>query len=249
MKLVSIGLYMLWRYLNQLPVQQTYFDHLGNPQRVNTLNDLQLHRIIFSGLGWIYLPKLTYVVTAWTVNSTGQVALDGSRQCMKSAPVAPVAARVSSLPSHQTRCLKLQRRPRGLTKRPAVRQHLGHRLRDCEYRSLISPRLGGHLRSGNHDQLHEPRSPVDRRVGNIQRLAHPGRNSPELPLDLRADEVEIHVDRRLVVELQDGYPPFSLHIARVTVGALRLRDEVLFSGTRGEDERRRERKAANRRRR
>ena len=51
MKLVSIGLYMLWRYLNQLPVQQTYFDHLGNPQRVNTLNDLQLHRIMFSGLG------------------------------------------------------------------------------------------------------------------------------------------------------------------------------------------------------
>src|SRR5690348_5304319 len=42
---LALSLYILWRYLNQLPVQQTYFDHLGNPQRVNTRNDLQLHRI------------------------------------------------------------------------------------------------------------------------------------------------------------------------------------------------------------
>ena len=75
---LAMSAYVLWRYLNQLPVQQTYFDHLGELQRVNTRNDLQLHRILFSILGWIYLPKLTYVVTVWTVNSTGQVSVVGS---------------------------------------------------------------------------------------------------------------------------------------------------------------------------
>jgi hypothetical protein len=75
---LAISLYALWRYLNQLPVEQTYFDHLGNLRRVNTRNDLQLHRVLLTALGWIYLPQLTYSATAWSVNSTGSVAVVGT---------------------------------------------------------------------------------------------------------------------------------------------------------------------------
>jgi hypothetical protein len=74
---LAVSAYVLWRYLNQLPVVEHYEDHLGNVLQVKARNDLQLHRILLSFLGWIYLPKLTYVVTAWTVNSTGQIALVG----------------------------------------------------------------------------------------------------------------------------------------------------------------------------
>jgi len=75
---LAISAYVLWRYLNQLPVVEFYTDHLGRRFQVKTRNDLQLHRILLSFLGWIYLPKLSYVVTGWTVNSTGQVALVGA---------------------------------------------------------------------------------------------------------------------------------------------------------------------------
>src|SRR5262249_41621345 len=74
----SISLYMMWRYLNQLPAVEFYDDHLGRRLEVQTRNDLQLHRILLSFLGWIYLPKLSYVVTGWTVNSTAQVAIVGA---------------------------------------------------------------------------------------------------------------------------------------------------------------------------
>lgn len=74
---LAISGYVLWRYLNQLPVVEFYDDHLGNVHQVKTRNDLQLHRILLSFLGWIYIPQLSYVVTAWTVNSTGQIALVG----------------------------------------------------------------------------------------------------------------------------------------------------------------------------
>ena len=72
---LAVSAYVMWRYLNQLPVVEFYDDHLGNRLQVKTRNDLQLHRILLSFLGWIYLPKLSYVVTVWTVNSTGQVAV------------------------------------------------------------------------------------------------------------------------------------------------------------------------------
>lgn len=72
---LAVSAYVMWRYLNQLPVVEFYDDHLGRRLQVKTRNDLQLHRILLSFLGWIYLPKLSYVVTVWTVNSTGQVAV------------------------------------------------------------------------------------------------------------------------------------------------------------------------------
>lgn len=59
---INISLYVLARYLNQLPGVQTFTDHLGVTHKIDPRNDIQLHRILANMSGYIYLPKL-YVVT------------------------------------------------------------------------------------------------------------------------------------------------------------------------------------------
>ena len=75
---LSISAYAMFRYLNQLPADQTYLDHLGRERPVHTRNDLQFHRVQVFFKGWIYDPRIRYVVNIWTVNSTGQIALVGN---------------------------------------------------------------------------------------------------------------------------------------------------------------------------
>jgi hypothetical protein len=70
-----ISAYALFRYLNQLPPNQTFVDHLGVTHNVDPRNDFFSHRVMVFLKGWIGLPKLKYVVTLWTVNTTDQKAL------------------------------------------------------------------------------------------------------------------------------------------------------------------------------
>ncbi|HYR85021.1 MAG TPA: DUF3011 domain-containing protein [Terriglobia bacterium] len=70
-----ISVYALTRYLNQLPANQTFIDHLGVEHTVDTRNDIFSHRVMVFLKGWIALPKLRYVITLWTVNTTDQKAL------------------------------------------------------------------------------------------------------------------------------------------------------------------------------
>ncbi len=72
---VSISAYALVRYLNQLPADQTFTDHLGRTRPVDTRNDIWAHRIMVHLKGWLGLPKLRYQITFWTVNTTDQDAL------------------------------------------------------------------------------------------------------------------------------------------------------------------------------
>jgi len=77
---LGISVYALWRYINQLPPSEQYRDHLGNLIDIHTRNDFNFHRVLASIKGWIYLPKLSYVVTMWTVNATQQIAIVGNLQ-------------------------------------------------------------------------------------------------------------------------------------------------------------------------
>src|SRR5205823_13837833 len=43
---LSISAYALVRYLNQLPANQTFIDHLGVPHVIDTRNDFHAHRIM-----------------------------------------------------------------------------------------------------------------------------------------------------------------------------------------------------------
>jgi len=74
---LNVSDYVLVRYLNQLPGEQDFVDHLGRIQDVDTRNDIQLHRILLTFYGYIYDPDFTYATTVWTVNSTTQVNIVG----------------------------------------------------------------------------------------------------------------------------------------------------------------------------
>ncbi len=69
--------YALVRYLDQLPEDQTFVDHLGRTHVVDTRRDIQFHRVLFTFTGWMYDPDFNYAVTMWTVNSTTQVNIVG----------------------------------------------------------------------------------------------------------------------------------------------------------------------------
>ena len=69
--------YMLARYLNQLPADQTFVDHLGRERVIDTRNDIQWHRVQVFLKGFVYSRRLRYTVNFWTVNATNQVAIAG----------------------------------------------------------------------------------------------------------------------------------------------------------------------------
>jgi hypothetical protein len=69
--------YALLRYLNQLPGEQTFTDHLGNEHPVDGRHDIFPHRVIVYLRGWVGVPKLLYTIVFWTVNATDQDAIFG----------------------------------------------------------------------------------------------------------------------------------------------------------------------------
>jgi hypothetical protein len=75
---LSISAYALVRYMDQLPADQTFTDHLGNERDVDTRQDVFPHRVMVFFKGWLGNPKLIYNVFIWTVNTTDQDALFGS---------------------------------------------------------------------------------------------------------------------------------------------------------------------------
>lgn len=75
---LSISAYGLVRYINQLPPNQNFRDHLGREHEVDTRQDVNLHRVLIHFLGWAYDPKLRYALSVWTVNATEQVRVVGN---------------------------------------------------------------------------------------------------------------------------------------------------------------------------
>jgi len=75
---LSISAYALVRYLNQLPAEQTFTDHLGREQPVDTRHDIYSHRVLVWLKGWVGVPKLVYTIAFWTVTDTDQDAIFGN---------------------------------------------------------------------------------------------------------------------------------------------------------------------------
>jgi hypothetical protein len=74
---LAVGAYALVRYINQLPAEQQFTDHLGNVHDIDTRNDIQFHRAMIHLRGWLLSPKARYQITVWTVMSTDQTTLYG----------------------------------------------------------------------------------------------------------------------------------------------------------------------------
>ena len=75
---LSISAYALVRYVNQMPVGQTFTDHFGNEHPVDARQDFFPHRVMVFLKGWVGTPKLIYNIFVWTVNTTDQDALFAS---------------------------------------------------------------------------------------------------------------------------------------------------------------------------
>ena len=72
---LSISGYALARYMNQMPGQSTFTDHLGNTHTVDGRNDIYSHRVMVFFKGYLGTTKLVYAITFWTVNTTDQRAI------------------------------------------------------------------------------------------------------------------------------------------------------------------------------
>jgi hypothetical protein len=75
---LTLSAYALVRYMNQMPGEDIFTDHLGRQQTVDGRNDLYPHRVLVWLKGWVGNPKLVYTVTLWTVNTTDQDAIFGN---------------------------------------------------------------------------------------------------------------------------------------------------------------------------
>ena len=75
---LAISGYALVRYVNQMPGEQTFADHLGNTRSVDGRNDIWPHRVMVFFKGWLGTRKVIYAVTFWTVLDTNQNAIFGN---------------------------------------------------------------------------------------------------------------------------------------------------------------------------
>ena len=75
---LNLSGYMVARYLNQLPGEQSSVDHLDRPLQVTPRQDFQFHRVMLFSQGWLFSPKFLYSTFLWTVQDTNQVAVGGA---------------------------------------------------------------------------------------------------------------------------------------------------------------------------
>jgi hypothetical protein len=74
---LNLGLYLLARYINQLPSSETFTDHLGNVRPVQMRNDIMLHRVQLWLRGFFWDPKFRYEFLAWSVLAIQRTNLIG----------------------------------------------------------------------------------------------------------------------------------------------------------------------------
>src|SRR6185503_13104091 len=77
---LNIGLYSIVRYLNQLPGEQKWYDHLDRERTLTGRNDFYWHRVMLWFTGFVLTPKLTYTATVWTIMTTQQTLVYGNLQ-------------------------------------------------------------------------------------------------------------------------------------------------------------------------
>jgi len=77
---LNISGYGLARYINQLPADQTFEDHLGRERTIDTRQDIMWHRTFLWASGFLYTPKLRYSISIWGLTTTNQTLVFGYLQ-------------------------------------------------------------------------------------------------------------------------------------------------------------------------
>jgi hypothetical protein len=75
---LNLSGYMVARFLDQMPADQTAIDHLDRPIQISPRKDFQFHRVMLFSQGWLFSPKFLYSTFLWTVQDTNQVAVGGA---------------------------------------------------------------------------------------------------------------------------------------------------------------------------
>lgn len=75
---LNISGYGLLRYLNQMPGEQTYTDHLGRTRTVKARNDINWHRSFVWLSGFLYKPEFRYTLSIWSLPTTQQTLVFGN---------------------------------------------------------------------------------------------------------------------------------------------------------------------------
>jgi hypothetical protein len=75
---LNISIYAMVRYLNQMPGNQTWYDHLGRKQTLVGRNDFHWHRSMIWFTGYVGDPRFTYMATVWTIMTTQQTLVYGN---------------------------------------------------------------------------------------------------------------------------------------------------------------------------
>jgi hypothetical protein len=84
---LNISGYGLWRWLDQMPAEQTFTDHLGRERTVKARNDLNWHRTFVWVSGYFYDPKFRYNLTIWGLGTTQQSLIFGNMQYRFGVPL------------------------------------------------------------------------------------------------------------------------------------------------------------------
>jgi hypothetical protein len=77
---LNISGYGLARYINQLPAEQSFEDHLGRTRVIDTRQDIMWHRTFLWASGFLYTPKLRYSISVWGLTTTNQTLVFGYLQ-------------------------------------------------------------------------------------------------------------------------------------------------------------------------
>jgi hypothetical protein len=85
---LNISFYGLFRYVNQLPANQTYTDHLGRERDVKSNNMINWHRTFVWLTGHFYDPRFRYNISLWSLPTTQQTLLFGNLRYIVSRPLA-----------------------------------------------------------------------------------------------------------------------------------------------------------------
>jgi hypothetical protein len=84
---LNISAYGLFRYLNQMPGEQTFTDHLGRVRTVKARHDINWHRSFVWLSGFFYDPSLRYNISIWSLPTTQQTLVFGSLRYIVSRPL------------------------------------------------------------------------------------------------------------------------------------------------------------------
>ncbi|HTX87411.1 MAG TPA: hypothetical protein VMC08_00350 [Bacteroidales bacterium] len=77
---LNLSMYGMARWLDQMPGNQTWSDHLDSVRSFKGRNDIFWHRAMIWFSGFLGTPKLTYMITVWTVMTTQQTLVYGNIQ-------------------------------------------------------------------------------------------------------------------------------------------------------------------------